>query len=127
MIALTPLANKGVISGVVRDAETGQALPAATITLTGDSNASLTTDNAGFYSIEIDPGNVTIAISATGYDPVSGSTDISAAQHIDFSPQLYLAGTAPGGTTVAAKVTVVDADTTLPIEGALISIEGTAT
>jgi len=125
-IQLTPLVDKGVVFGVVRDAQTNQPLTSVTVNISGSTNISVSTDNNGFFTAEVEPGQITLSTDISGYDPVSGNADIAAGQRLNFSPLLNLTGTTPAVTTVKTKVTVVDATTNLPIEGVQVSILGTS-
>lgn len=60
----------GKISGVVTDAETGQALPGANVLVDGTSLGAAT-DLEGYYTIlNIPPGVYSIKVSMMGYTPV---------------------------------------------------------
>jgi hypothetical protein len=58
----------GKIQGVVRDAQTGEALPGANVVLEGTKRGA-TTDMNGYYVILlVDPGNYAMSASLIGYD-----------------------------------------------------------
>ena len=58
----------GKIQGVVRDAQTGEALPGANVVLEGTKRGA-TTDVNGYYLILlVDPGSYTMTASLIGYD-----------------------------------------------------------
>ena len=58
----------GKIQGVVRDAQTGEALPGANVVLEGTKRGA-TTDVNGYYIILlVDPGSYAMNASLIGYD-----------------------------------------------------------
>jgi Flp pilus assembly protein TadG len=69
--ALVP--NTGTITGTVRDATTGLAIPGVTVTATGASTGVGTTNASGVYTITpLTPGNgYTVSTSLSGYEPAS--------------------------------------------------------
>ncbi len=121
-IQLTPLADKGVVFGVVRDAETSQPLASVAVNITGSTTATVTTNAQGYFSVEVEPGTVSLTTQIDGYDPISGSADIVAGQRLNFSPLLNITGTTPVITTVKTKVIVVDAASNLPLEGVSVKV-----
>ena len=121
--SLTPVTTPiTAIEGVVTDADTHQPIPGVTISLSGATTASGTSDSNGAYRIEgLNPGSLTITVSAAGYDAVLASTTVYENNIIKFSPAMYGVGTTPGGSnTAGVSGVVVDAATNLPIEGAEI-------
>ena len=72
ILAAAPLAaqSAGAISGVVRDATSGKAVPAAVVTL-GDGRRGGVADSTGAYRIrEVRSGMYTVHVRAIGFAPV---------------------------------------------------------
>lgn len=68
------LARPGSISGTVTDHDTGDPVAGATITLTGPTTKTLTTNSAGDYSAEgLDPGAYTVVVTAPDGTTLVGS------------------------------------------------------
>lgn len=124
---LTPLSSKGRLFGIISDAATGQPLDSANLTVSGSTVGSILTDNNGYFSLEVEPGNISLAVSATGYDAVSGSAQVVGGQEINFSPALYATGTSPGTLTAITTLTVIDAASSTAIEGVSVAIVGSQT
>src|SRR5699024_9596924 len=67
-------AGEGTASGTITDALTGEGVPNVEISVVkGKNNSSgevidtITTDDAGYYSVELPGGNYTLLLSAEGY------------------------------------------------------------
>ncbi|WP_343293552.1 carboxypeptidase regulatory-like domain-containing protein [Vandammella animalimorsus] len=122
--ALKPLpaggAPQGEISGIVSDILSGQAIAAAEVAVTGAFSATVQTDAAGRYRISplAQAGEIQITVTAAGYQQASGAAVVAVDSALDFSPRLVRAGAAPG--TGKIHGVVLDADTAMPLEGALI-------
>jgi hypothetical protein len=120
---MTANPNTGIITGMVTDAQTGNALDAVAIGITGPSNLNTTTAADGTYTIpDVPIGSYTLTASMTGYDPVTAAGDVIAGGTLLFSPALYPEGTSPGGTTGTITGTVVDAETSAPIPTATVTL-----
>lgn len=66
-----------MISGSVVDADTGDAVPNATIRLT-ETDQSTTTDEYGTFVFEdVDRGTYTVSVEADGYQNTEESVDVS--------------------------------------------------
>jgi hypothetical protein len=69
------------LSGVVKDASTGETLIGATVRLAGSRNAAVS--NAyGFYSITAPAGNYTFQVNYVGYQPFTQTINLSKSQQI---------------------------------------------
>lgn len=91
LLLAKPLTTYGIVSGQVKDGDTGLPLNNAVITV---SDGSLTrtqqTDGAGFYRMsDLVPGNYAVKAEYSGYKTVSGAFQAKAGDMIVFSPQLY--------------------------------------
>src|SRR5699024_6779854 len=67
-------AGEGTASGTITDALTGEGVPNVEISVVKEKNNSsgevldtITTDDAGYYSVELPGGNYTLLLSAEGY------------------------------------------------------------
>ena len=67
MLPITSAFAAGTMTGVVIDGLTGQPVRGATVQLEG-TDVSLTTDIAGFFRSDIDPGTYSAIITMNGYD-----------------------------------------------------------
>ncbi len=76
------------ISGYVKDAETGEDLPAATIQV-AETGAAQATNNYGFYAFTLPPGNYTLKVSYIGYTPLVQPIvlDKNISLNLNISPQ----------------------------------------
>ncbi len=67
--------QKFVLSGYIRDAKTGEELPAATIYIK-EAQTGCITNNYGFYSINLPKGKYSVRYSYTGYNEVTLTIDL---------------------------------------------------
>ena len=79
--------RKAVISGYVRDAETGEPLPQAVIFLE-DKKTGVAADGVGFYSLNVPVGKHTIYCSFFGYETDEMPVDVKQATRLDFHLKL---------------------------------------
>ncbi|MCK5353945.1 MAG: carboxypeptidase regulatory-like domain-containing protein, partial [Methyloprofundus sp.] len=126
IVSLSALADKGVVFGVLRDAENEQAIASAVIEVMGSSASTTVVSNSdGFFSVELAPGAVSLVVQAAGFDTVTANADIVAGQRLNFSPFLNTTGTPPViDSTVTVALKLVDTNTGQPIPEALVSIIG---
>ena len=78
----------GKISGVVKDADTGEALPGANVILTGTSQGAATDLDGNYFIINVRPGSYTVEASMIGYEKVSQTEVRVSTDHttpVDFS------------------------------------------
>lgn len=122
-IPLSVNASTGIIKGTVTDAATGQPLSGAVISLSGSYSATTTTSADGsFIFTGVTPGSVTIEASFAGYSTSTGMGSITAGSVLLFSPRL---GTeSQTGTTGTLTGTVVAGSTSIPVAGAVITVDG---
>ncbi len=129
--SLTPVtAPATAIEGVIKDAATDLPISGATISLSGATTATATTDGSGAYRVEgLTPGALSIEITASGYDAVVAGTTVYENNVISFSPVMYGTGTTPvDGNASGVTGVVVDAATDLPISGAeIVAMFGAST
>ncbi len=125
VIQLNPLPDIGFLAGIVTDAETGQTIGNAAISVTNETeNIMATTGVDGSYFITINPGTISITVTAAGYTDVTASGTVILGNSLSFSPALYSEGSSNPGTPVILRGTVIDADTLTPLPGVNVSIVG---
>ncbi|WP_333739083.1 MFS transporter [Streptomyces sp. IBSBF 2806] len=113
------LSGTSGLSGVVRAAESGEAVKDAMVIVTdvrGDLLATAATGEQGEFSFaELVPGTVTVAVNAVGFRPRAlpveiGATGVTRADVVlDAGAQLQGVVRAPHGPLADARVTLVDA------------------
>ena len=72
-----------VLSGYVRDAESGEPLPQAVVFLE-DRKTGVAADAVGFYSLHVPIGKHTVYCSFAGYATAEEAMDITKAARMDF-------------------------------------------
>ncbi|QYA24403.1 TonB-dependent receptor [Gramella sp. MT6] len=79
-------AQTGSISGTITDAATGEPLLGTNIIVRG-TNTGATTNESGYYKLELDPDNYTIEVFFMGYETVTRDVTIQAGEDMkmDFS------------------------------------------
>ncbi|PTX44519.1 iron complex outermembrane receptor protein [Christiangramia gaetbulicola] len=79
-------AQTGSISGTITDAATGEPLLGTNIIVRG-TNTGATTNESGYYKLELDPDNYTIEVFFIGYETVTRDIAIQAGEDMkmDFS------------------------------------------
>jgi hypothetical protein len=91
----------------------------------GNDSKSATTDADGFYRLdELNDGELTVTVSAGGFEPASGVAQAAPGADITFSPRLVEEGSPGGEQPGGFTGTVVDAITGRGIEGARVLVEG---
>ena len=116
----------GTISGMITDAEEGEAVE-ATVSFPGTAVAAAISDSeTGFYSATLPAGSIPVTVAAIGYKAASATVVLEAAQDVvlDFSlePQAGLgqiAGTVTefeNGDPLLATISVELEDTTITFE-----------
>ncbi len=114
----------GAIAGQIRDAQNGEDLEGALVTVAGTLNRMAITDSGGFYAItDVAPENVTLSVSLNGYLTVNSSATVVADQTLTFSPSL---SKDPTPVPITLSGTVVSAEDFSPLANANIQIVGSA-
>lgn len=93
---------KIVISGYVREEGTGESLIGALV-VDGMTNKTVATNSAGYYSMYVTPGRVTLAVSYPGFDAESRTMTVSGDSKMDFT----LKERGPGSARELSEVVVV--------------------
>ena len=110
LISERPAPTTGTVSGVITDAETGEAIQ-STVSFPGTSVPPVVSDpQTGYYTVVIPEGSVPFAVSAEGYLPASATVVIQGGQSVVKDFQLELR---PSGGAIAGTVT--DAETGDPV------------
>ena len=76
-----------VISGYVRDAESGEPLPQAVVYL-ADKKTGVAADGVGFYSLHVPAGTLTVYCSYFGYETAEQPVNATKATQLDFHLQV---------------------------------------
>ena len=76
-----------VLSGYVRDAESGEPLPQAVVYLE-DKKTGVAADGVGFYSLHVPAGNHTVYCSYFGYETAEQAVTATKATQLDFHLQV---------------------------------------
>lgn len=84
------------ISGIVRDAKTGERLPAANVFLSGTKRGTSSDKNGSFTLHRIKPGSYNLVVSFVGYQPQAQKIHLSAGDrpkvNIRLQPRQYMMG-----------------------------------
>jgi len=125
-VSAPPPPEKGTIYGTVRDAETGKPIAGASITANGYSTS---TDESGYYEIEVDPDTYTVTASKNGYRSKSRIVTVYAGTRIECNFELEPITPPPPPPPPPPEKGVVygtvrDAETGEPIPDVIIRIDG---
>ena len=104
----------GTIVGQVIDADTGDPIPGANVTLI-EYNQTVTTDVNGTFTFNVEPGTYTLFVEAEGY--FNTTVSVSVGENETVIVQIPLEPKPVNGTIVGQ---VLDASTGDPIAGALV-------
>lgn len=72
--------NKGILTGIITDKEANNAPLAFVNVLAKDSKTTVTADEAGKYTMALNPGNYVIQFSFVGYENIDKSVSITAGE-----------------------------------------------
>jgi len=116
-VQVTVVLLNGTIAGFVYDAVTQQPIQGAVVTAV-EANASAVTDANGWFQISVEPGTYTVVANATGYYPAEQQVSVDENETVVVNFQLT--PNQPG----YIEGYVFDANTSQPIEGALVTAVG---
>lgn len=114
-ISLFASAQKGTVSGTVRDAN-GKALAGASIQAQG-STGGVIADNNGNYSIPLNPGRQTIIISFAGFAPMRTAVTVTSGGNTSQDITLSEAGDLGNITVIGSRnVNRTKVETPVPVD-----------
>ena len=76
-----------VVSGSVRDKQTGESLIKAVVRIQELPNVGIVSNEYGFYSLSLPKGNYSVVVSQVGYETVVQKIKLDSSQTINFSLQ----------------------------------------
>ena len=76
-----------VVSGSVRDKQTGESLIKAVVRIQELPNAGIVSNEYGFYSLSLPRGNYSVVVSQVGYEILVQKIKLDSSQTINFSLQ----------------------------------------
>ncbi len=112
------------VFGIITDSETGNAVVGAEIAIQSDTQSKLAiTDALGEYRLEdIQSGDVSLTVRATGYQPITGQAAIAAKSSINFSPSIVPEGAQPGDiATNTVRGRVIDQQSGEALQGVSVT------
>lgn len=114
------------VSGIVTAVNEGTPISGAMVTArVGNESKSGTTGADGAYRLDaLNDGELTVTVSAEGFESASGVAQAVPGADITFSPRLAEEGSPAGEQLGGFTGTVVDAITGRGIEGARVQVEG---
>jgi hypothetical protein len=124
LIALDLEQDAALVTGQVTDAGTGDGI-SATVALTGSGSAPSSTGPDGHFTLTVPAGTFELAVTATGYAPLTAVAEASPGDRLFFSPALTLHGSGDTGTATSLMGRLLDAETGSGIAGAVVRIVGT--
>lgn len=107
--AAMPAVEANDIKGFVRDANSGEALPFANITLKGTRRGTATNADGYFVLVNVPLGQCVIVVHYIGYDPVEIRIDNRKGHTQPLKVELKPTVIEVGGITVTAQAEMVDA------------------
>ncbi|MCU7860671.1 MAG: carboxypeptidase regulatory-like domain-containing protein [Candidatus Thiodiazotropha sp. (ex Lucinoma kastoroae)] len=110
----------GTVTGLMTDAITGSALRGVQVTVSGADNRTAYTDTDGRFTLtDINPGNIFLTASLTGYRNATSSANLSAGSTLQFNGALVKEENAA---LVTLFGSVIDASTQQPLTGVAVNI-----
>lgn len=111
------------IAGTITDAQTGEPLSQATISVGGNVVAS--TNETGQYRVDGVSGEFTVIVGKDGYDSIETTVTIETNTNLTFSPKLYLEGTGlPTAGNASIRATVIDEVTNNVLSDVSVTCKG---
>ena len=96
-LPITGLAQSGKLAGIITDAESGDAIPGATIILDGTSQGSVSDVQGQYVILNVDPGRYSVRVSFVGFttrvfDGVLITSDRTTSLDVALSSEVVEAG-----------------------------------
>ena len=82
LLDAAPVGDTGILEGTVTDAESGEPLAGAAVSITGPLERELTTGDDGTYSTRLTAGDYTVSASFFGYGTQSAEVTIGAGETV---------------------------------------------
>lgn len=124
-IQLQKLPDVAVVSGVITDAKTNQVISTAKVAFTKDNIVNeVLVDASGQYSLTLQPGSYSFAITANGYQSYLGDATVLSGNNVTLSPELLPIPDVSNEPKVKAFGLVVDQASNTPIVDAKIKVGG---
>jgi subtilisin family serine protease len=103
LLSSAPIGDTGTIAGTVTDADSGDPISGATVSIEGEFSRTVTTGSDGAYSVRLSTGAYTVTASKFGYSDQTASVTINTDQTTtqDFAmqtaPSVTLSGNVSDG------------------------------
>ncbi|WP_221794881.1 carboxypeptidase regulatory-like domain-containing protein [Oceanobacter mangrovi] len=124
-IELTALPDTGVVSGRISSAEDGAPLAGVSVQVVGDTSVTAVTDSNGDYRIVMAPGDITLSVTLSGYQLLTGSATLHAGRELRFSPLLSLLDGTPQLVTLQGRLVDSGSGDLIPVASVSVN-NGTA-
>lgn len=114
-----------VVTGLVRDQNSGQPLEGVSVSIPAQSLNAMTTADGRYLISNVAPGNVTLSADKAGYGSASGSANALAGQVLNFSPLLVPTSSPGAAGDCSVQGIITDAVSKLPLTGVAVNLGGT--
>ncbi len=89
LIGTVAMGQRGTVTGIVSDAQTGETLPGANVVIQGTTTGTVT-DIDGRFSLDVPAGEVNLVASFIGYNPMLRTITIGAGESLQLNFELML-------------------------------------
>lgn len=115
LVQAAPIGDAGTLEGTVAD-EAGEPIAGASVQVEGPTERTVTTDEAGAFSLGVVGGDYTVTASAFGFEPATAETTVEP------GGTATVALTLAAASSFAVSGTVTDAANGDPVAGATVSL-----
>ena len=84
MVSSLNAQSTAVLSGSIKDKQTGESLIKAVVRIEELPNAGIISNEYGFYSITLPSGNYSVVVSQVGYETLVQKIKLDSSQSINF-------------------------------------------